>query len=154
MIWWLLACTGREAVSPAVAATSDGCGRPGEAAVNLPAFEDGVVFQFLTGDREGERSGFRVWSDGRLERMRRDGPWQSDVPLDATRLAALEAVVAEAGLRAHPTHYRPEVLPSDPTTWFLQARDGDGVIAMGGKGCRPALVDVLFEGVAPLLTSP
>ena len=59
--------------------------------MNLPDFPDDALFQYHTGNREGEWSGFRVFKDGRLHRQKRDAPWHEDVSLDEAPLLLIEA---------------------------------------------------------------
>lgn len=150
----LLACSRAAAPSGAGAGQGPdaGCTPTPSAPVKLPSFEADLLFQYLSGDREGQASGLRVHLDGRLDRRQKDGPWQADTPLDAARLARLRATLEAAALRQQPASWRADPPPEDATSWTLQSRDAAGAISLSGLGCRPALVDALFVQVAPLLS--
>lgn len=121
----------------------------------LPDFPDDALFQYLRGNREGEYSGFRVLLDGRLLRMKRDGPWQEDAPLGDQRLQAMQAALAAAEIEAHAGIYQPQVAPDDATSWAMAYRNAQGEVStLGGVGCKPELVQPLFDQIAPLLVPP
>ena len=119
--------------------------------VKLPAFDGGVLLQTFTADREGELFGFRVFADGRHERLRPGAAWTATKTLPPDAVEKLRSAIAAAKLSAVAGVHRPPTLPDDATLTIVQAGvDPRGAVVVYSP-CRVAPVDELFAGIGPLL---
>jgi hypothetical protein len=118
---------------------------------HLPGFEQGVVFQSLSADREGQLSGFRVFADGRYERMKLDSPWQPVKTLPAEQVEALRNAIADANLASVHGVHKPQRLPDDATYSIFQTGPETSQAVVAYSPCRVERIDRLFERIVALL---
>ena len=87
-----------------------------------PELPDGVLVQSILIGKQGDRSGYRIYADGRYESLAGE-QWTEGERLDAERLGAVEQAMADVPLddlagRYEGPHEDPYVL------WMQVIRDG------------------------------
>jgi hypothetical protein len=101
-----------------------------------PEVPAGVLVQSLTIDDRGRAAGYRIFADGRYERLQRGSDWSAEEPLSPAQLEGVERALAAVPL--HDLAGRYEGPPSDgePHVLWMQVAHGGGVRAVSVVGDR------------------